>query len=700
MGRPANSLRTTLNSRCYDTNDRKKRSSVLLYSLKEHHAKQLLRNFYTQQKAGKNTDVTLKTGDNVVKCHSLILAAHSPRVKEKLLQLHTKQTDFNVDPLNLCCLQVFIDYLYGNQIEIDNQQRLILLQIAQKFEMSCLIGDLCKSFEVDKSIKLCLSQNALENVTKLIELCHLDELQDCVLDDGKVQLQVNRTILAAVSEFLTDILDSIPCESQTRVDISKYPGLREVVEVVFSRSIPASVEKIMELLTNALEYKFPIIKDVCEQLILDNVQPSNCLSILNLAKSSELRELQQFVSHYLEAHITEIIKEKEFLELSKDDIMSLLFENESNLIDSEVTVISAITAWYKHDKHRRKVWLTDLLTQVQYQYLPQGFFKHTVMKDRHIFQCISNVLSGERLLNLSPRKYDDVVLLFRKREMVDLYDLRRETWSFVSLLPWKSHTGFLAVEWLGQSLWFCTMSAETWMYTPGVKKSACKVPSPPFGKRVIGLGTAVLDEKVYMVCGLCTGSLQPTFTITFACFDPLTKQWDTDLPPLLEIVGGGTLVTCNDQIFLIGGFDGQRFVQTMQRYDPQSRSWSVAAPLPYEPRGFGTLNAVCCHDNIYVADHLKVLRYEAKTNEWTYLESVSKSLRESYSSIARCGDRLLIFQENNSSVVVYDPVTNEVKKASADLKVPLQASTRVPNKVPIMITVPKWKLYDEIHNLC
>lgn len=62
-------------------------------------------------------------------------------------------------------------------------------------------------------------------------------------------------------------------------------------------------------------------------------------------------------------------------------------------------------------------------------------------------------------------------------------------------------------------------------------------------------------------------------------------------------------------LYAVGGFDGERRLASVERYDPEADTWSEVAPLNRPRSGAGRF---CCYVNVEVA-HVVSFEYDLLT---------------------------------------------------------------------------------------
>ncbi|XP_068994777.1 kelch-like protein 20 [Embiotoca jacksoni] len=89
----------------------------------------------------------------------------------------------------------------------------------------------------------------------------------------------------------------------------------------------------------------------------------------------------------------------------------------------------------------------------------------------------------------------------------------------------------------------------------------------------VAVGT--LDGKIYTVGGednvRCYSSVER--------YDPDTDSWSTDVAPLSSQCSGVCLVAMDGYLYAVGGHDGITAINTVERYDPKLNAWSKQVPM-------------------------------------------------------------------------------------------------------------------------
>tara|TARA_R110002073_G_scaffold292129_1_gene457383 strand:+ start:1215 stop:2153 length:939 start_codon:yes stop_codon:yes gene_type:complete len=136
-------------------------------------------------------------------------------------------------------------------------------------------------------------------------------------------------------------------------------------------------------------------------------------------------------------------------------------------------------------------------------------------------------------------------------------------------------------------------------------------------------GIASLNGFLYVIGGFTQSFLSVWHAVsTVYQFNPSTETW-RELAAMPTARGALGITVYQNQLYAIGGFDGERNVHEMEVFDPQTNSWSPAASLP-TPRDH--LTTVTVGPKIYAIggrpdldyhrNKATVEEYDPKTNQW------------------------------------------------------------------------------------
>ncbi|KAG8517534.1 Kelch-like protein 1, partial [Galemys pyrenaicus] len=177
----------------------------------------------------------------------------------------------------------------------------------------------------------------------------------------------------------------------------------------------------------------------------------------------------------------------------------------------------------------------------------------------------------------------------------------------------------------------------------------------------------VLEGPIYAVGGHDGWS----YLNTVERWDPQSQQWTfvASMSIARSTVGVAAL---NGKLYSVGGRDGSSCLSSMEYYDPHTNKWNMCAPMCKRRGGVGVatcdgfLYAVGGHD-APASNHCSRLldyveRYDPKTDTWTMVAPLS--MPRDAVGVCLLGDRLYAVggydgQTYLNTMESYDPQTNE-----------------------------------------
>jgi N-acetylneuraminic acid mutarotase len=232
----------------------------------------------------------------------------------------------------------------------------------------------------------------------------------------------------------------------------------------------------------------------------------------------------------------------------------------------------------------------------------------------------------------------------RGMRSVDEYDPKKDTWTSMSKPPLEmSH--FQAVSYKDE---IYVLGAFTGNYPHeapipdiyifnAVKNEWRKGPEIPAERRRGAAGAFVLNNKIYLVCGIQDGHWDG-HVAWFDCYDPATNQWArlTDAPRPRDHV---QVAVVNNKLYIAGGrLSTAKINQVMNRtvpeidvYDFKKAEWSTldaANHLPTLRAGnaavaFGNKLLIIGGESIAHEDaHSEVEAFNTSTNKWEKFPSL------------------------------------------------------------------------------
>lgn len=189
----------------------------------------------------------------------------------------------------------------------------------------------------------------------------------------------------------------------------------------------------------------------------------------------------------------------------------------------------------------------------------------------------------------------------------EIYDPATDTWTTATALPAPPKFYLAAASLFGRVFalgGYDGSTIQNSVFSRHRQSTAWSVeasmPNP-----VYAAATVALNGRIYVLAGRSL-----TETNLNQSYDPITRQWQTEIPvpqgkpDMKAVVVGG----------MIHALGGEGFAQTHQQYNPTRRTWKERAPLPLGRDQFG---AAAVGDRIFVIGGYREGQYLNRVDIWT-----------------------------------------------------------------------------------
>ncbi|XP_039285145.1 kelch-like protein 10 [Nilaparvata lugens] len=169
---------------------------------------------------------------------------------------------------------------------------------------------------------------------------------------------------------------------------------------------------------------------------------------------------------------------------------------------------------------------------------------------------------------------------------------------------------------------------------------------------------ACLDNQIYMIGGY-DGNV---YYNTVRCFDPVTRRW-TQRACMSYPRCYASVAVHNGEIYVMGGFNGRDRMHFVEKYNPHQNAWKMIKSMN-SPRS--DASAATYNDKIYIVggfNGAEVLMtcevYDPSTGQWTFIPCMSTP---------RSGVNLIVYKECLYAIGGYDGAErlNKVEKYSQE----------------------------------
>ncbi|XP_077968799.1 uncharacterized protein LOC120344635 [Styela clava] len=332
-------------------------------------------------------DFNINVGEKSFRVHRTVLAASSEYFEamfssnlKEVHDGHVNMKDVNQNGIAQC-----VEFMYKGKADLKLENIQHILHASNLLQMEELTN-LCFQFlEINISPINCLSvinlaqmydrldikQQAVQVVIDNFESVISSEMFPFITKSDLLHYISNQTYQTLWKAVVTWAKGKDNVDVSELFKIEQFP-FKFLLETVLKEPIVKNNKTAEKSVITAL---FSDVKKLETNLDIDN-----CFILKNLSETNQTpkqRTVKDSIILFLETNFEQISKKKEFLDISKDDILRL-FKYSETKYSSEAIKYEGMMKWVKHDvKNRRKIF-QDLFSLLKLGDLSLEFLKETV----------------------------------------------------------------------------------------------------------------------------------------------------------------------------------------------------------------------------------------------------------------------------------------------------------------------------------
>lgn len=418
------------------------------------------------------------------------------------------------------------------------------------------------------------------------------QLTDIVVevDHGKT-FSCHRNVLAAISPYFRSMFTSGLTEStqkEVRIVGVEAESMDLVLNYAYTSKVVLTEANVQALFTAASIFQIPSIQDQCAKYMISHLDPQNSIGVFIFADHYGHQELGDRSKEYIRKKFLCVTKEQEFLQLTKDQLISILDSDDLN-VDREEHVYESIVRWFEHEQNEREVHLPEIFAKcIRFPLMEDAFvekippqFAQAIAKS-YVEKGPSNTNGCTQRLGMTAS------------EMIICFDAAHK------------HSG----------------KKQTVPCLDIVTGRVFKLCKPPNDLREVGILVSP-DNDIYIAGGYRPSSSEVSIDHKaendFWMYDHSTNRW-LSKPSLLRARIGCKLVYCCGKMYAIGGRvyegDGRNSLKSVECYDSRENRWTTVCAMPVAMEFH---NAVEYKEKIYVLQGEFFLFYEPQKDYWGFL---------------------------------------------------------------------------------
>ncbi|KAH8413212.1 hypothetical protein KR009_008846 [Drosophila setifemur] len=442
-------------------------------------------------------------------------------------------------------------------------------------------------------------QHTARSFDQMNEMRKQKQLCDVILVADDVEIHAHRMVLASCSPYFYAMFTSFEESRQARITLQSVDAraLELLIDYVYTATVEVNEDNVQVLLTAANLLQLNDVRDACCDFLQTQLDASNCLGIREFADLHACVELLNYAETYIEQHFNEVIQFDEFLNLSHDQVISLI-GNDRISVPNEERVYECVIAWLRYDVPMREQFTSLLMEHVRLPFLSKEYITQRVDKELLLEGNLicKNLIIEALTYHLLPTETKSARTVPRKPVGMP---------KILLVIGGQAPKAIRSVEWYD-------LREEKWYQAAEMPNRRCRS------------GLSVLGDKVYAVGGF-NGSLRVR---TVDVYDPTTDQWAncSNMEARRSTLGVAVLNGC---IFAVGGFDGTTGLSSAEMYDPKSDIWRFISSMSTRRSSVGVgvvhglLYAVGGYDGFSRQCLSSVERYNPDTDTWVAVAEMS-----------------------------------------------------------------------------
>nr|XP_039269085.1 uncharacterized protein LOC120344068 [Styela clava] len=347
----------------------------------------LMTSFDRFKENGFLCDYSVNVGSKSFRVHRTVLAASSEYFEamfssnlKEVHDGHVNMKDVDQDGIAQC-----IEFMYKGKADLRMENIQHILQASHLLQMANLTEHCFNYLKTNISPVNCLS---------VINLAQMYDCRDIKEQAEKVVMSNFKSVISSeMFPFVTksDLLRYMRNRTYETAwkAVVTWAGGKDNIDVSDLVSIELFPFKFMleTILEEPIVKKNKTTEDSVITALFSNVKKlesgleiDNCFTLKNLAETHQVSDritVKNVIIRFLGANFEHVIENKEFLDISKDDIMAL-FKSSNTKYRSETVKWEAMMKWVKHDVKNRRKTFQDLFSFLNLKDLPLEFLKETV----------------------------------------------------------------------------------------------------------------------------------------------------------------------------------------------------------------------------------------------------------------------------------------------------------------------------------
>ncbi len=206
-----------------------------------------------------------------------------------------------------------------------------------------------------------LAFRKLADMRKAVKMC------DICLRILKETFYAHKAVLVASSPYFEAMFLSGMTESrQDEIELMEIDpkSFELLLNFFYEGELCITASNVQALLSTASVFQVEQVKLACSEFLESQLQPENCLGIINFAEAHGCPSLKRAACRYAISKYVEVSKCEEFLTLTLPQVLNFLCKDDLR-VNGEEDVYDSALRWVNFDVQSRSALLPTLLSKIR-----------------------------------------------------------------------------------------------------------------------------------------------------------------------------------------------------------------------------------------------------------------------------------------------------------------------------------------------